>query len=372
MYTLCRIAVPTAILCLALGGCELLGKDKDKLPPGATAENEPGRPLGDIELPVSLRFHDAPPSNPRTVEATDEQLRLDGNVVVPLERGRVAKTNIADGTIPKLEAMLRSTTASTLALRLQANLPYETMALVLNTAKKVGINNAAFAVRETGAGKTVGWLNADGYVISSKADDIPAITAVKPKDWNAFTDKWQPIFDGCRTSSNGNCAYVNTNVALGGTLKLELFASGRGINIDFFRRGLTPVQEADEEKMRAQVLASKKEDFLQGRITHDEMVEAILLGDPSTYALFQFRYHEALRNPSALTKTMAPICHSERCGVLVAGDTIVATLNVLSMIGAAFPDGTPSPAFAFELPWTERPKPPVLAEFIAQQQALSR
>ena len=162
---------------------------------------------------------------------------------------------------------------------------------------------------------------------------------------------------------------MNTNVAIGGTLKIELFASGRGINIDFFRRGLTPVQEADEEKMRAQVLARKKEDFLQGRITHDEMVEAILLGDPSTYALFQFRYQEGLKSPSALTKTMAPMCHKERCGMVLTADAITPMLNVLSMIGAAFPDGTPMPAFAFEMPWTERPKPAVLSEWIAQQSA---
>ena len=165
---------------------------------------------------------------------------------------------------------------------------------------------------------------------------------------------------------------MNSNFAQGGTLKMELFASGHGINIDFFRRGLTPAQEADEEKMRAQILAKKKEDFLQGRISHDDMVEAILLGDPSTYALFQFRYQEGLKSPSALTKTMAPMCHSERCPMVVTADAISATLNVVSMIGAAFPDGTPQPAFAFEMPWTERPKPAVLAEFIAQQQALSR
>ena len=371
MYTLCLRTVPT-VLCLALAGCSLLGKEEQKLPPGATAENEPGRPLGDIELPVSLRNKDSAPGNPRVVEATDEQLRLDGAVVVPLERGRVGKANVADGTIPKLDQMLRSTTASTVALRLQANLPYETLALVLNTAKKAGIHNAAFAVRQTGEGKTVGWLNADGFVMSSKAEDLPPITAVQFKSWNAFTDEWQPVFDGCRTAPNGNCAYVNANVAQGGTLKIELFASGRGINIDFFRRGLSPAQEADEEKMRGQVLARKKEDFLQGRITHDEMVEAILLGDPSTYALFQFRYQEALKSPSALTKTMAPMCHAEKCAVLVTGDPVVATLNVISMIGAAFPDGTPAPAFAFEQSWTEKPKPAVLADFIAQQQALGR
>jgi len=102
---------------------------------------------------------------------------------------------------------------------------------------------------------------------------------------------------------------------------------------------------------------------------HLDTVEALLLGDPSTYALFQFRYQEALKAPSALSKTMAPICQTERCGVVVTADPISPLVNVLRMLGAAFPDGTPSPALAFEMPWTERPKPAVLSEWIAQQSA---
>jgi len=360
-------AVLSLGLCVATFGCSLL-EDKNKLPPGANAENEVGRPLQDHELSVSLRIHDSAPTGAGQVEATDEQLRLDGEPVVALARGRVADADKADGIIPKLEARLRAPARSTLALRLQANLPYETTALVMNTARKAGVSNVAFQVRETGAGKRSGWLNIDGFVMTSRADDLPPIQSVKAKSWNDFTDNWTPVFDGCRTARTGNCAYVNENVAEGGTLRLELMASGRGININFFRRGLSPEQEADEEELRERMMAVKKEDFLQGRITHDDLVEAILLGDPSTYALFQFRYQEALKGPSALGKTMAPICQKERCGVAVMADNITPMLNILSMIGAAFPDGTPPPAFAFVLPWTERPKPASLAEFIEKQQ----
>jgi hypothetical protein len=354
-----------------LAGCNLLKGDKDQ-PPGATAADEVGRPLPDFELPVSLRLQDAPPTptDSRQIEATDEQLRIDGSPVVALTKGRVAAVDQVNGVIPKLEERLRSPQRSTLALRLQANLPYETAALVLNTARKAGVSNAAFQVREVGEAKKTGWLAVNGYVMSSKADDVPPITAVEAKSWNAFTDKWQPIFDGCRTAPNGNCAYVNDNFAEGGTLKMELMASGRGININFFRRGLSPAQEADEEKLREQLLSRKKEDFLQGRITHDDMVEALLLGHPSTYALFQFRYQEALKNGSALTKTMAPICHKEKCGLVVTADPITHMLNVVTMLAAAFPDGTTMPAIAFEQPWTERPKPAVLSEWIEQQSKL--
>ena len=140
--------------------------------------------------------------------------------------------------------------------------------------------------------------------------------------------------------------------------------------VNYFRRGLTPEQEEVEDKHAEEILNRKKEDFIQGRITHDEMVEALLLGHPSTYALFQFRYQEALKNPSALTKTTQPMCKSQRCAVVLTADAVSTMLHVLSMLGASFPDGTTAPAIAFELPWTERPKPAVLTDFIARQSKL--
>jgi hypothetical protein len=366
MLLLLSIAVG---LGLGVGACGALN-GKDKAAEGAEAAAVPGRPLADIELPVSLRTFDPAPNNAAVVEATDGQLRLDGAPVVELIKGKVGPTDQSGGFIPKLEERLRSPMRSTLALRLQANVPYETVALVMNTARKAGTSNVAFAVRTLGGGDKTGWLNVDGFTLASKAEDLPPFAGIEPKSWNVFTDKWQSVFDACRTAPMGNCAYVTDNVAQGGTLRIELMTSGRGMNVNFFRRGLNHEQELVEDQQRAAILSAKKESFLQGRITHDEMVEALLLGDPSTYALFQFRYQEALKSPSAISKTMAPMCHSERCGVVVTANNVSTVLNVVSLIGAAFPDGTKLPAFAFELPWTERPKPAVLADWIKQQQAL--
>lgn len=310
-----------------------------------------------MELPVSLRTGDPAPAGAYAIEATTEQLRLEGAPIVALTKGRVAKSDadFVNGVIPKLAAQLKGG-KSALAMRLQANLPYETTALILGTAAKAGIFNVHFQVRKTGATPEMGWLNATQFVMASRADDVPPITAVPHQSWDAFTAKWEQVLAGCKSGKTSNCAYLDDNFAIGGTLKIELFASGRGVNIDFYRRGLTPDQEADEEKKRMQFLAQKKEDFLQGRIDHDAMVEILLLGDPSTQALFQHRYQEALTPPSALSATMAPMCHSMKCGVVVSAETITGMLNVLSLIGAAFPDGTPAPAFAFEQPWTQKPK----------------
>jgi hypothetical protein len=349
-------AVPVTLLLLSSVALSC-HRGSEKLPPGASGADEIGRPLADMELAVSLRMHDAPPTDARQLEATTEQLRMDGAPIVALDKGRVADADKLDGVIPKLEAQLRSPARSGIALRLAANLPYETMALVLSTAKKVGVVNAALQVRETGSSPKTGWLTADGFVMASKADDLPPITSVKHESWDVFTESWQEVHDACRTAPSGNCAYVEAAFAKGGTLKIELMASGRGINIDFYRRGLTAEQEREEQKSWARQLAGKKEDFLQGRISHDDMVEILLRGDPATQALFQFRYGEALAGPSALARTMAPMCHRQRCGVVVAADPITPIVRVVNMIGAAFPDGTPSPAMAFEMSWTKKQKP---------------
>jgi hypothetical protein len=252
-------------------------------------------------------------------------------------------------------------------MRLEAIIPYETVALVLNTAKQVGVMNAAFQVREVGNTTRTGWLNVDSYVMSSRADDVPPIQTVNAKSWDAFTAKWKDVTSACRTAASGNCAYADTNFAKGGTLKIELHTSGRGLNINFFRRGLTPAQEHEEEVKRKKDLAKKKESFLQGHISHEEMVEYLLLGDPSTQALFQFRYQEALAAPSALSQTIAPVCGQDRCGVLIAADKISPMVRMITLMGAAFPDGSTQPAYAFEMPWTKRPIPTGLPEWASRE-----
>ena len=363
------------LLCLALAGAAFAGiactdKEAEAKAAAEAMEHSPSRPLGDHELPVSLRLFDSSPAGAAVVEATDAELRLDGTKVVALDRGRVAAGERNGDVLTKLEARLRSPVKSAIALRLQANIPYETMALVLSTASKAGIHNAAIGVREVGGSQKVGWLGVNGFTTASKAQELPEVSGAKWPEWKTFADKWQECHDGCRTSSTGNCAYLPGNIAEGGTLRMELMTSGRGITVNYFRRGLTQELEVVEEKHRVEILNRKKEDFIQGRITHDEMIEALLLGHPSTYALFQFRYQEALKNPSALSKTTSPMCQSQRCAVVLTADAVSSVLHVVSMLGAAFPDGSTAPALAFELPWSERPKPAELTEFIARQQEL--
>jgi biopolymer transport protein ExbD len=357
------LLVPILASATALNGCDKKAEETA----AASATEAAGRRLVDMELPVSLRTTDSQPVNAYEVEATSEGIHLGGSPVQKLEKGNPLPEDVRDGILPKLEAALRGQSKSTIALRLEAIIPYETLALILNTAKQVGVNNAAFQVREVGSSPKTGWIAIDNFVMASRADDVPPIQTVNPLSWDDFTKKWEIITKACRTAPSGNCAYADKNFARGGTLKIELHTSGRGLNINFFRRGLTPAQEHDEEVKRTKELAKKKEAFLQGHISHDEMVEYLLLGDPSTQALFQFRYQEALASPSALTDTIGALCHQQKCPIEIAADKISPMVRVVSLIGAAFPNGTQQPAYAFEMPWTKRPVPTGLPEWAARE-----
>jgi hypothetical protein len=157
---------------------------------------------------------------------------------------------------------------------------------------------------------------------------------------------------------------VQSNVAKGGNLKIVLHASGQGVNVNFFRAGLTPEELAAEEAARKAELATKKEDFMQGRgVTKTDLEKELLEGDPANEALFQFRAKEALELPSAVSQVMEPLCGTKACGAIVSADSNTLMVRVVSLIGAAFADGSAPPVLAFELPWTEKPKaaPPAAA-----------
>src|SRR5215471_13989568 len=81
------LIVPILVSWLALG-CSYF-KSEEKVPPGASAADEVGRPLNDMELPVSLRKGDSQPTDAHQIEVTSEQLRLGGTPIIPLANGKV-------------------------------------------------------------------------------------------------------------------------------------------------------------------------------------------------------------------------------------------------------------------------------------------
>jgi hypothetical protein len=315
--------------------------------------------LGPLELPVSLRNGDAAPTDARKVEANINELRVDDQVVLPLANGLVAAAERdASGVLPKLKAALSTPSRTKLALGVHASLPYETAALILNTAAAAGMRQLVLQVRKPGASTATGWLAVDAFQTTPRTDDDVAFPSVEGHKWDEFTAAWQAVYDACRGSQTGSCAYVPGSFSKGGNVKIVLFAAGQGVNVNFFRTGLTQEQLDAEAKARDAELAKKKEDVVQGRGgTKKTDLEAELAdGAPPNEASFQFRAKDALDAPSAVTDVMQPLCGKKACGVVVSGESNTLMVRVVSLIGAAFDGGAP-PVLAFELPWTEKPKP---------------
>lgn len=313
-------------------------------------------PIGVLELPVSLRTGDQGPSGNYKVELSPGGIRVDENAVMALDNGNVPAGQVQDGVIGVLKSAFSGGRAR-IAVSVNASLPYQTLAQVLNTAAAAGVRNASFQVRKPGgSGTTTGWLSADNFAMTPKTDLEVKFANVAVRPWDDFTKSWQEIHDACRMSRSGSCAYVQNNPATGGNLKIVLHSSGKGVNVNFFRVGFSAEQLAEESQKREAAINEKKRAFLDGRMKQMDLeAELLKAEEPASQALFQFRQDEALAAPSAISGTLRQLCGTSACGAVVSADPQTLSVRVVSLIGAAFPDGTPPPSLAFEMPWTEKP-----------------
>ncbi|MFI5305906.1 MAG: ExbD/TolR family protein [Polyangiales bacterium] len=329
---------------------------------GGKSAEAPAAPLppalGVLELPVALRTSDPAPTDSRAVDINMSEVRVDDKVVVKLENGKVPAAEQQDGVMPKLKAALQSPPHGTIALSTHASLPYETLAMVLNSANAAGMHKVALKVRKAGGSTETGWLVASAFQTTPRSYDEVVMQSVDPRTWDEFAKQWQGMHDACRSSKTGSCPYVENSIATGGNVRIELFASGSGVNLNFYRVGLSTEQLAAEEQKRKATLAGHKEDFLQGRVAKSDLEKEMEDQEPATQALFQFRIQETTDPPSVLTEVMRPLCGTKACGVVVTADSSTLTARVVSLIGAAFADGAAAPVLAFELPWTPKPKAP--------------
>jgi biopolymer transport protein ExbD len=361
-----RLSLGVIALCALVlaGACS--GEEKEAAPEEAAGLDVPE--LGVLELPVSLRTSDPQPSDARSVEVTPAGIRVDGKPLMLLEGGKLPAAERKDGLIPKLKEALASPSKSELALALHSSVPYDTVAAVLDTAKAGGMRSVGFKVRKP-SGTDAGWLVAKSFVMTPRthsATDV-SIPGVDPHKWDEFANAWQAVYDACRGAQTGSCAYVQSNVAKGGNLKIVLHAAGQGAAINFFRSGVEGEELSEEEAKRKAEIAQKQEDFIQGRISKTEIEKELLEGPPATEALFQFRAREAQVSPSPVSETLKPLCGSKACGAIVSSDPTTLAVRMVGLLGAAFPDGAAPPHLAFEQPWTEKPK--LSTDEIMKQQA---
>jgi len=331
-------------------GC---GGDKAKEAP------PPSGPIVSVlELPVSLRSQGKPAAGSANLEVSPNEIHLGGHSVLTLNAGSVQASDRQGEQLPKLAQALAAGPHSSVSLAVASAVPYETVALVLATAKAAGAGQIAFQVRAPG-GSNPGYSLLDAYEVQPKSttDQGATFAGLAPRPWSDFASQWDAVQGGCRSSQSGSCAYKPETIAQGGELKIVLHAAGQGVNVEFFRIGPPPDPnaEAAEPAPKGKAAKTKKKkgkkvELIDGVSKPKDVVAEAENAPPATEALFQFRAQEAVSSPSAVTDTIKPVCGSSACGVVVQAEKATLFVRVISLLGAAFPDGTPAPHVRFELP----------------------
>jgi hypothetical protein len=188
---------------------------------------------------------------------------------------------------------------------------------------------------------------------------VPGVAA---RPWNDFVSQWDAVANGCRAARTGSCAFKPEKIAEGGELKVVLHAAGQGINVEYVRIGAEPDAAAapKEEPAGKNKHKSKAKAHKGKNKKHPELIDGVKAPSdvadeaenlpPATEALFQFRGQEALVSPSPVSETVKPVCGASACGVVVQAEKATPFLRVVSLLGAAFPDGSTAPRIVFEFP----------------------
>jgi hypothetical protein len=316
-------------LLLALGSVAC-GDDADE---AEAASTDPT--VGLLELSISNR-HDSEPTNAAAIEISGTAIRLDGRDVVPLDRGRVPDAARDGVRIPSLAQALAAAPARRAAvLRIYASTPYQTTALVLGTLKAANVPEVAFAVRR-GATTELGYLKLEGYDVRAEVANEPiTVPATHQRTWNELAPVWEAMTQACRDGEHFvDCAYKPTEIAEGGDLQITFFARGSAVKLELDRvRGVdapAPTQPALIEGIAPEAAA--------------EVVE------PAKTAAFTWRFQAATMAESPIAAVMRPLCGAQSCGGMVTAEGQTQTMNVLSFLGATFPNGTPAPYVVFQVP----------------------
>ncbi len=304
------------------------------------AESEASAPaVGPLELPISLRYDTTAPASAVKIEISTGELRLEGQPVLALENGRVPDGERADSSLPKLAEALRSGPARRVAqLRIHGNVPYLTTALVLGTLKAANIHQASFEVRQ-GTGTNIGHLTLDRFDVRQETDDEWAtFPASHQRSWEELAPHWEAMTAACRENHSVDCDYKPANIAEGGQMQITLFARGNAVKVELDRFGVEqPQPDTAAGPALIEGIAPEPD------ATEDE-------SPPATRAAFTWRFQATTSEPSPVALTLREICGAQACGAVVTAEGQTMTMRILSLIGAAFPNGSPAPQILFQIP----------------------
>lgn len=327
-------ALPTLSIALALVAC---GQAQEEEAPVDTTPI-----VGALEIPISRNHEDPQPSGAALIELSPDELRLDHREVIALERGKVPAAEVADHVITKLRQGLTTGAARPrAALWVNANVPYLTLAQVLNTLHGANVREVSFAVRRGTTGPESGWMKLSRWrVVPSGNEPVTFETPARP--WSHFVDHWREMYTACRESSVYiDCDGTPLNIGQGGELQVNLWARGQGMKVTFMQ------VNADEEAEAPR------------RSAGPALIEGVRAAPPPPEedrgpiireGAFNFRHQDSVATESAFSNTVQPVCGAQSCQVVLDADATTPSMRVISMLGAFYANGFAEPDLAFRLP----------------------
>jgi hypothetical protein len=293
--------------------------------------------VGGLEVPISLRNDGRTPTNALRIEIGMGEMHVDSHALFDMTGGRPADSEVTPAGYPALLQRVQSLPArDSAALTIYATVPYGTMVRVMQTLLAAGYHEFSFAVRTPDASPTIRWLTITSPEVVPSEGDVPMEGTVRP--WSDFTSHWSEVYDACRSGHYVDCDGLPAVAAPGGNLQLELWTRGSGmiLRFDQIDVGDAGVPAAPTVEMLPGVPQPESGDDPPPR--------------PFTTGAFSFRAEEATEATSAISGTTRPVCATAICPTVVVADDITQTMRVISLLGAAFPNGTTAPRLAFRLP----------------------
>lgn len=336
----CAPVCSVAVALLLFAGC---GSKDEVAPP-------PTDIVGMLELPVAHRGSPAAPSGAARIDIGASELRLDGHTLTTLSEGALAPTDFVGGAVPKLRAALTGS-RTTAVLYIWSAAPWRTTVAVLKTLRDAGVRNAVFAVRRVAPAPTKGapppsptltasFLELRDYQVIPPTEGEIAFPGLTPLPWDEVGAQWEAIKNACSMSSTSDCLWKPDSIAPGGNARITLFSRGDGLKIGFLRVGAPPDPEAPAPVPQIEGLPT---------LPTDPNAEPPPI-PPATEASFTLRSGTTVEPASPVSAMMRNVCGSRACGVVVVSDPEQMTMRVLSLVGAAFPEGSAPPSVAFQIP----------------------
>lgn len=295
-----------------------------------------------MELPLSHRNGAPAPNGATKIEVSPTELRVDGTKILTLDHGAAAGGEVANGVITKLRAALTSGAARrAAALHVHAATPWKTTHAILGTLLAANIHEAYFRVRKPGTTSDTGWLDVRNFTMAPNADDPVDFANITPMAWPEFANVWEAVQGQCtRVSEPLNCSPVPEKLAPGGRVQIVLRARGDGVKLEFYQVQVDPALVPPGAPQPVQMIPGVPQPPPQ---PGDEIEQF----PPATDAQYTLRQETTTRVPSPVSAMMRPVCGSRACGALAVADPETMSMRILSLLGAAFPDGTAPPTFAF-------------------------